>query len=161
MPYCTQCGKEVLAEDRFCAACGAGQQAATGSPAVASPPPRGSASSSRFQNLTPQGAATLCYIPWFGWIVSIVLLATDRFRAHRETRFHAFQGLYLFVLWLFVDQVFEPVMRTVTTARFTSTLLHLIVLGTWIFMLVKTAHGHTIRLPFLGELADRSVSEQK
>ena len=31
----------------------------------------------------------------------------------------------------------------------------------WIVMLVKTSHGEVYKLPILGELADRSVAEQK
>jgi len=77
------------------------------------------------------------------------------------SRFHAFQGLYLFVLWLFVDWVFSPVLRGVEGARVVGSVLKIAVLGAWIFMLVKTSQGVTFRLPFLGELADRSVSEQK
>jgi uncharacterized membrane protein len=160
MPYCTQCGKEVSPADSFCATCGAGQGAAPPPPAA----PAAAAADGRsemFRNLAPQRAAMLCYIPWLGWIVSIVVLAADRFRAEREARFHAFQGLYLFVVWLFVDQVFEPFIKEIDPLRFVARLLHAAVLGTWIFMLVKTGHGHTVRLPLLGELADRSVSEQK
>jgi uncharacterized membrane protein len=35
----------------------------------------------------------------------------------------------------------------------------LILLG--VFMLVRTRHGEMIRLPILGELAEKSVAEQK
>jgi uncharacterized membrane protein len=31
----------------------------------------------------------------------------------------------------------------------------------WIFLLVKTSRGEDYHLPVLGELADRSVAEQK
>ena len=40
-------------------------------------------------------------------------------------------------------------------------LLKLGVLFTWIFMIVKTAQNQSFRLPILGELAERSVAEQK
>ena len=33
--------------------------------------------------------------------------------------------------------------------------------GAWIFMLMKVSHDQDYRLPILGELADRSVSEQR
>ena len=42
-----------------------------------------------------------------------------------------------------------------------SSIMKVGVFGAWIFMLVKTSQGETFRLPVLGELADRSVSEQK
>jgi uncharacterized membrane protein len=105
--------------------------------------------------------AAMCYIPFIGWIFGIVVLAAHRFQAVRNVRFHAFQGLYLFVLFLVVDWVFGPIARgNHVTARL-SDLLQLVVIGAGIVMLVKTRQGDFIRLPFLGELAEKSVSEQK
>ena len=40
-----------------------------------------------------------------GWIAAIIVLASQRFKAMPTVRFHAFQGLYLFVAWLMNDQV--------------------------------------------------------
>ena len=42
---------------------------------------------------------------------SIIVLAADKFRTNRAVRFHAFQGLYLFVAWLIVQQVIAPWFR--------------------------------------------------
>jgi uncharacterized membrane protein len=150
--------------DVFCAGCGA-RQTAEGAP----PPPKGKAAKpdagakvDEFLGaLTPQNASVLCYIPFVGWIACIVMLAADRFREDRAVRFHAFQGLYVFVLWLFVEQVFGPITRSVTGMRNMGHALQFVVVGTWIFMLVKTSQGANFRLPILGELAERSVSEQK
>lgn len=103
----------------------------------------------------------LCYIPVVGWIMSIVVLASERFREDRSVRFHAFQGLYLFVLWLFVDWVFGPITAYADATRVVGKLLKATVLGAWIFMIVKTNQGEEFHLPILGELADRSVSEQR
>jgi len=52
--------------------------------------------------ISPRTASILCYIPVVGWIASIIVLAADRFRNDHRVRFHAFQGLYLFVAWLIV-----------------------------------------------------------
>ena len=114
-----------------------------------------------FRNLDDRKASILCYIPWVGWIAAIVVLAADRFRENREVRFHAFQGLYLFVLWLFVDWVFSPMIDFGEGARIVGRILKVGVLAAWVFMIVKTSQGSLFRLPVLGELADRSVSEQK
>ena len=40
-------------------------------------------------------------------------------------------------------------------------LVKVIVFGAWIWMIVKVAQNETFKLPFLGELAERSVSEQR
>jgi len=105
--------------------------------------------------------AAMCYIPVVGWIFAIVVLAADRFRTAREARFHAFQGLYLFVMWLVIDWVFGPLSRNNQVTHNLSDLIQLVLFGTGIFMLIKTRQGELIRLPVIGELAEKSVSEQK
>ena len=78
-----------------------------------------------------------------GWIPAIVVLASTRFRANRDIRFHAFQGLYLFVAWLLVDWFVTPlvIFRSTyrTAARHRAASSQLVIFGAWIFMLVKTS----------------------
>lgn len=162
MPFCTQCGSQVGDADPFCSCCGVSQRAASGS----APHAGGAASTQQpgtdfLSTVHARKAAMLCYIPIVGWIMSIVVLAADRFREDRTVRFHAFQGLYLFVLWLFVDWVFGPLTAHAEATRIIGKLLHAAVFGAWIFMIVKTKQGEDFHLPVLGELADRSVSEQR
>jgi len=102
----------------------------------------------------------LCYIPLAGWIASIVVLASPRFRENRSVRFHAFQGLYLFVAWLLVEMFVAPIISISDAGHFISRILHLTIFVAWIFMLVKTSHSETYSLPIIGELAERSVAEQ-
>jgi len=127
MPYCSQCGNQVAEADTFCARCGARQPGAT--PAASAP--------DALANLTPRTASILCYIPWVGWIAAIVILAAEKFRHNRSVRFHAFQGLYLFVAWLMNAWVLRPMLSLVPHFR-----LHQI-----------------IDLVLLGELAQRSAAE--
>lgn len=156
MPYCNQCGTAVAPTDRFCAKCGNNQPNATTGPA-----PR----ADFLTGVNSRTASLLCYIPIVGWIWAIVVLAASRFRHDSNTRFHAFQGLYLFVAWLLVDWVLGATFFLPFPHAFgfglVPKLLKLAVVGAWIFMIVKTAHGEMYRLPILGELADRSVSEQR
>jgi uncharacterized membrane protein len=105
--------------------------------------------------------AGLCYIPFVGWVFGIVVLASERFRNATEVRFHAFQGLYLFVVYLILQWVFDPLASHNQAMRQITDLIQFVLIGGGIFMLVKTNQGSLIRLPFLGELADKSVSEQK
>ena len=102
----------------------------------------------------------LCYIPLIGWLPCIFVLAAHRFQNDRTVRFHAFQGLYLFVVWLLVDRVVSPIFNFGTDFN-PGKLLHMAVLGAWVFMLVKTSQQQMFRLPIVGELADRSVAEQR
>jgi uncharacterized membrane protein len=107
-------------------------------------------------------AAVLCYIPGIGWIASIIVLASDRFRRDQAVRFHAFQGLYLFVAWLMNAWVLRPVSALMTPSLHVSlhSLVDLVLLAMSIFMMIKAAHDRPYALPLFGELAQRSVAER-
>lgn len=149
MLFCSQCGTQVGDRDRFCPSCGGAQPV---TPAAAGGDP--------FGKLSPRTAAILCYIPMVGWIASIIVLTAERFRTNRDLRFHAFQGLYLFVAWLIVDQVFGFAFQELPHRVFRpDKFLHVALLLTWIFMIVKTAQSQTISLPIIGDLAQKSAAE--
>ena len=135
----------------FCARCGARQ------PVTAPPPP---APRDWLGNVAPRTAAILCYIPVVGWIAAVVVLAMDQFRRNRTLRFHAFQGLYLFVAWLIVSEVIGPVLHPFGHIFGLGKLLHALILFMWIFMIIKTSQDEVYSLPVIGELAERSVSER-
>jgi uncharacterized membrane protein len=101
-----------------------------------------------------------------GWIASIAVLASARFRRDNRVRFHAFQAIYLFVAWMLVEWVVSPM--TIFSdwgpglhLSAISRLLHLALVGAWIFMLVKVNQNEDYRLPIIGDLADKSVAEQR
>lgn len=150
MPFCTRCGNTVQPPDVFCGGCGT-RQKGTSAPGV----------DSFTASLNPRTASMLCYVPVLGWVASIIVLASQKFHDDREVRFHAFQGLYLFVAWLIVDWVAEPFFDFAPQFHVVSKSLKAAVFIAWVFMMVKTAQNQLFKLPVLGELADRSVSEQK
>ena len=148
VPFCTSCGQQVADADQFCGHCGGRQPASGPSPGPARSGPA----------LSPRTASILCYVPWFGWIACLYVLASDKFHRERDSRFHAYQGLYLFVAWLLADWTLGLwiEMLRVPNVPFDS-LLKLLILGLWIFMLVKTTKGEKRSLPVFGELAERSL----
>ncbi|MBI2688822.1 MAG: hypothetical protein HYX27_21170 [Acidobacteria bacterium] len=158
MPYCTQCGTHVEQSASYCAKCGIRQP---GAPA-ASAGSRMTPGEEWLQSITPSTASVLCYIPFVGWVASLIFLATQRFRENRLVRFHAFQGLYIFVVWLLIDIALGSIFgfTGMPLRRAVAGSLKLSVMCGWCFMLYKTALGEAIRLPVLGELAERSVVEQ-
>jgi uncharacterized membrane protein len=154
MPFCVQCGTNVGASDRFCARCGASQ---TGPGSQ----PRGN---DFLSGISDRNLRILCYVPIIGWIPCVIVLASERFRHDPKTRFHAFQGIYLFLAWLFVEWVVSPLLsfqggygtRGVVTFS-----LHLAIVVGWITMLTKTSQGVDYHLPIIGEIAERSAHEQR
>jgi uncharacterized membrane protein len=153
MPFCCQCGQSVGGRDVYCAVCGARQPSSV--------PP----TVEYMQGISPRTASLLCYIPILGWIVAIVVLASARFRDNVRVRFHAFQGLYLFVAWLIVDWALGPMFRYAFFGpplhQLFPALLKAVIFGAWIFMIIKTSQDETYKLPILGDLAEKSVSEQR
>ncbi|MEX2300710.1 MAG: zinc-ribbon domain-containing protein [Bryobacterales bacterium] len=150
MPFCTQCGAEVTDIDRFCRRCGTRQPASAG--------PAGQRATSSSSSISPRAASILCYVPWMGWIAALFVLATDRFQRERDVRFHAYQGLYLFVGWMLVHYVvgFWESFLPGPDLPFAK-LFEFLILILWIVMLVKTSKGERFSIPVVGELAERSL----
>jgi uncharacterized membrane protein len=147
MPFCSQCGNEVGSRDAYCGRCGARQ------PVDTAPP------TEFLSQISPRTASICCYIPGLGWIASIIVLASPRFRKDNTVRFHAFQGLYLFVAWLLDDWVLRPV-SLLTPHVPLHQLVQVALLIMSVFMMVKAAHDEAYSLPLFGELAQRSISEE-
>jgi uncharacterized membrane protein len=100
-----------------------------------------------------KSVSLLCYVPVIGCVVSLLVLAASQFHNDRATRFHAFQGFYLSVTWLMAHVVLRPALLGGT--------VKLVALGAMIFMIVKLAQNQTFKLPLLGDLAEKSVAEQR
>ncbi|MBZ5577461.1 MAG: hypothetical protein LAP40_12945 [Acidobacteriia bacterium] len=149
MPFCSQCGNQVGGGDAYCPGCGARQPGGS-APHVPGTDP--------LSQLPPRTASILCYVPGVGWIVSIVVLASEKFRGDRDVRFHAFQGLYLFVAWLLDGWVLRPMFSMIPHVPIHG-VVEVVLLGMSVFMMVKASHNETYSLPLFGELAHRSVLE--
>jgi uncharacterized membrane protein len=153
MPYCCQCGQQVGNNDVYCAVCGSQQ-------------PQSTPVADYMQGISPRAASLMCYIPIVGWIVAIVVLASARFRNDTRARFNAFQGLYLFVAWLIVSWVLSPLFSVPSMwgpnfYRIVPVMLKACIFGAWVFMIIKTSQDELYKLPILGDLAEKSVSEQR
>lgn len=103
----------------------------------------------------------MCYVPTVGWIAAVVILATNRFKTDVTVRFHAFQGLYLFAAWLMVEWVVHPITMAFSYPGIrVDHILNGLLLGVWIFMIIKASRDEAYVLPIIGELAQRSSVEQ-
>ena len=147
MPFCSQCGREVTNRDFFCGKCGT-RQPIPGSPEIYA---------GAGETLSPRGAAMCCYLPFVGWIVALFVLASEKYRTS-EVRFHAFQGLYLFVAWLLLEWAVLPWFPVFPMHVFPfRKLLKLVVLCLSGFMILKASQQERYSLPLIGELAERSL----
>ena len=162
MPFCTSCGTEVPVRASFCGHCGLAQPISTASGAPAAGP-RPVSSSALFANVSPRTASILCYIPVFGVIPAIIVLASQRYRRNILVRFNAFQSVYLFVAWLIVSTampIFSVGMGRNHIEGLLFVLMKLAFLVCWIFLLTKATQEEQVHLPIVGDLAARSANEQ-
>ena len=95
--------------------------------------------------------------------MSVVVLASNSFRNDRTVRFHAFQGLYLFVAYLVASVVLKPMeyMAMPLHHIFFSGIIEVALFVASIYMIVKVSQGYMdCALPIFGELAHRSADER-
>lgn len=159
MAYCINCGNSVGDADVFCGKCGTRQAAVDAGPAGPGPSPAPPATNP-LDTMPPRTAGMLCYVPMLGIIMSIIVLASERFRRDVDTRFHAFQGLFLFVAYQVADKVLRPFFWGGTFGFNPIGLLKLAIVGGGIYLLIATQRGEKVKLPLVGDLAERSASEQ-
>jgi uncharacterized membrane protein len=113
-----------------------------------------------FSGLSARTASILCYVPAIGWIAAVIVLASQKFKANHVVRFHAFQGLYLFICGLFVNWVVRPMVHGLSDQFMRlDHILETLILGVSIFMIVKASREEAYVLPIIGELAQRSATE--
>jgi uncharacterized membrane protein len=148
LPFCTNCGTNVDPAAAFCRNCGTAQ------------PNRGAQFTDLLDGLSDRSACILCYIPVFGVIPAIVFLASRRYRRNARVRFNAFQTLYLFVAWLIISSALFSDFPGLGIEHVLVGLLKLAIFICWIYLLVKAANRQDVRLPLVGDLAARSITEQ-
>lgn len=102
----------------------------------------------------------LCYI--LGLITGILFLVLEPYNKNRNIRFHAFQSIFLHVAWI-VLVIVEMIVSAALPfpLLMLSSLLWLVVflggLGLWIYMLISAYNGKRVKLPVIGDLAEKQA----
>ena len=89
MAFCAKCGDRLAEGTSFCASCGTPVGSASGGPAA--PAAGGTAMSSNLAGL-------LTYI--LGFVTGIIFLVIERYKNDKFVRFHAFQSIFLSIVWI-------------------------------------------------------------
>ncbi len=165
MAFCPNCGSAV--EGRFCAKCGTSVSVDAG-PAAGSPPPAGSAFGSPGPATQPVASAglsenvvcALCYL--LGLITGILFLVIAPYNSNKNIRFHAFQSIFLHVAWI-VLIIVEGIIASALPfgIHFLASLLYLVValggLALWLYMMFSAYQGRRVKLPVIGDLAEKQA----
>jgi len=145
MPFCCQCGCQVGDASHYCSKCGA---PSGGCPGRGGFRGRDESAHRVYPVLHPLGRLD-CRHRRAG-------LST--FRTNRTVRFHAFQGLYLFVAGCSSSGVHTLAFFDRGPHIHLAGLLEMAILALWIFMIVKTSQGRSSRCRDR-RAAEKSLSE--
>jgi len=105
-------------------------------------------------NLPANLASALCYAPFIGWIVALVMVLVEK---NTEVKWHAVQGLlvglgiWVLGLGLGMTVILAVLVPLIWVAGF---ILQLI-------LVVKTYQGEKMKLPLLTEWTDKLVKKVK
>lgn len=155
MAFCPNCGTQ--AAGAFCPNCGGSMAAGAG---ASTPPPPGAAYQPaqpiNAAGMTDNVAGALCYL--FGFITGIIFLVIAPYNQNKFIRFHAFQSIFLNVAWIALYVALGVL--TVITHGIGFLLYPLVGLCgfvLWLYMMFTTFNGKKIRLPVVGDLAEKQA----
>jgi uncharacterized membrane protein len=157
MAFCPNCGTQ--AAGAFCPNCGSALGAAGGSYGAPS-------SVGQTSGLTDNLASALCYAPFLiGLVCNIIFLVLAPYNRNRTIRFNAFQSLFLhlalFVFWIVVQMIVGSVALITHGLGFLLVtvypLLWLAILGLFIYLIIKSYNNQKVKLPFIGDLAEKQA----
>jgi uncharacterized membrane protein len=152
MAFCANCGSTV--EGQFCGSCGQRVDAPAGGTG-ASPAAAG--------GMTDNVAGLLCYI--LGFITGIIFLVVAPYNQSKFVRFHAFQSIFLSVVWVVLNVVQSILLSVAVSISFGLlgligmlwTILWLGFLAVVVLLMVKAYQGQRFKLPIIGDLAEKQA----
>ena len=153
MTYCVKCGASIAEGAGFCAACGTPVSAVAQGVAVAS-------GGTQSTGLPSNVAAALTYL--VGFITGIVFLAIEPYNKDPFVRFHAFQSIFLSVVYLVISILWGAVfgmLSFIEMGFFWSlfSLVRLAFLLLWLFLMYKAYNKERFSLPVIGPLAAKQA----
>jgi len=168
MPFCPNCGAEV--SGAFCTNCGTrvsgaasgAGEANAGGASYSTPPPQTGAA----QGLGSNAASALCYTPFgIGLICDIVFLIASPYNRDRTIRFNAFQSIFLHialvVFWIVVHMVVAMFTFATHGFGFFAVVLYpvlwICILALFIVLMYKVYNNQPVKLPVIGDLAEKQA----
>lgn len=108
--------------------------------------------SSGSTSLSPNMASALCYVPFVGWVAAIVLLLIEK---NPTVKWNAVQSLLLMLsVWILAMILGATVILLVI-----SPIVWVAGLIVQLFLAVRSYQGSTVKLPLLGDWADKIIKK--
>jgi uncharacterized membrane protein len=107
--------------------------------------------------LSDNAASALCYLA--GFITGIIFLVISPYSANRRVRFNAWQSIFLSLSAIIINWVLRILIWSILHLYFIgSGFLGLVSLGwfiLWLYVIINTYNGKTIKLPVIGDFAEK------
>jgi uncharacterized membrane protein len=108
--------------------------------------------------LSENAAGALAYI----FIPAIVFLLVEPYNRNTYVRFQSWQSIFFFVAWIVLDILIGVFMRVVPFFGLLALALYplasLAMLIVWIMLLIKALNGQKLKLPIIGDLAEKQAN---
>ena len=164
MPFCAKCGASQSDGAAFCPSCGA--KSINAETSTASAEGRTSAAfSPASTGIASNVAGALAYLGWF--ITGIIFLSVGPYNKDPFVRFHAWQSIFLSVFYIICFAVLDVVFGAFTSVglgflwsliALSLSLLRLVFLLLWLFMMFKAYNNERFSLPVIGPLAAQKAA---
>jgi uncharacterized membrane protein len=143
--FCSACGAQVADNAAFCAACGKAMGQPSGGGDAAGPAPSAG-------GLTDNVAGALAYVTI---IPAILFLVLEPYNRKPFVRFHAFQCLFLAGALIAIHIVlgFIPILGWMVSG-----LVSLATIVLLIVLIVKASQGQKLKLPVIGDMAEKQAN---
>jgi uncharacterized membrane protein len=116
-------------------------------------------SDSNPSGLSDNAAAGIAYVTI---IPAVIFLIIEPFKRSPFVRFHAWQSIFFFVAWAVVDILIGVVQNIVPSVGFPTymvlELVGLAIFVVWLIVFISAFNGKRIKLPVIGEMAEKQAS---
>jgi uncharacterized membrane protein len=153
MAFCAMCGMSIPDGVAYCPQCGAATGPVTArTPAPAAAPPAAPLVAPATSGLTQNVAGLLCYLGF--WVTGIIFLLIDK---RPFVRFHAAQSIVVFggltVIRILLSIVLSASLALWGLWSLLFTVLYLLGLILWIYLMVTAYQGRTVEIPLAAGIA--------
>jgi len=104
--------------------------------------------------LAENAACALCYL--LGLITGILFLVLAPYNQNKTVRFHAFQSIFFHIAFI-IFWILLGMILPISVSLILSPLVGLAALVLWILLMWKAYQGQKLKLPVIGDLAEKQA----
>ncbi|HWR37122.1 MAG TPA: zinc-ribbon domain-containing protein [Clostridia bacterium] len=151
--FCSSCGAQVPDEAVFCQACGRTVNPVPAGASAVPPSPQGGerASAAPRAGLADNVAGALAYL----FVPAVIFLVIEPYNKDRFIRFHSFQALAYWVVWVVASVVLGAIPLL---GMLVMPLVGLAFFIGWVVLGIKAFQGAMFKMPVIGDFAEKQAN---